>query len=204
MRRSLPVVLTAFAVVLVAGCTAGSREDAPAPTKSVAAAAGTVVLGKADGWRPALAADTDAGSHYAVVEIAYDAASARRAWAENAPTGPVRPGPPVEPGLYGRFEDVDLARQRVVVVSTGQSGTCPSWVSGVAVRPGGTVELTQGSLDPTATCTADHRPYRTVLAVDVERLPAPGDLTPPPTVLVDGSEVGSRVPVVAYPFDPAG
>ena len=203
MRRSLSVLLPAVAAVL-AGCTGGSHADAPAPTRSVAAAAGTVVLGKAEGWRPALAADTDATSHYAVVEIAYDAESARRAWAENAPAGPVRPGPPVEPGLYGRFEDVDLARQRIVVVSTGQSGTCPSWVSGVAVRPGGTVEMTQGSLDPTATCTADHRAYRTVLAVDVERLPAAGDLTPPPTVLVDGSEVGSGVPVVAYPFDPAG
>lgn len=204
MRRSLPVVLPAVGALLVAGCTGGSHADVPAPTKSVAAAAGTVVLGKADGWRPALATDADATSYYAVVEIAYDAATARRAWAENAPTGPVLTGPPARPGLYGRFEDVDLARQRIVVVSTGESGTCPAWVSGVAVRPGGIVEVTQGSIDPAATCTADHRPYRTVLAVDVDRLPAPGDLTPPPTVLFDGSEVGSGAPVVAYPFAAAG
>ncbi|WP_143448565.1 hypothetical protein [Kineosporia sp. A_224] len=205
MRRSLPVVLLAVAVALVAGCTGGSHADVPAPTKSVAAAAGAVVLSKADGWRPALAGAAEAPSYYAVVEIAYDEASARTAWAQNAPTGPLLSGSPVEEGLYGRFEDVDLARQRIVVVSTGQSGSCPGWVTGVAVRPGGTVELTLGTDGPAGqTCSADFNAYRTVLAVDRDRLPTATDLTPPPTVLVDGSEVGGDVRVVAYPFDPAG
>jgi hypothetical protein len=206
MRRSRPVLLPAVAAVLLAaGCTGGSGTDVPAPTKSVAAAAGTAVLSKADSWRPGLGKAAEAPlSFYVIVEIAYDEPNARRAWAENAPAGPPRAGAPVAEGLYGRFEDVDLTRQRIVVVSTGQSGSCPSWVTGVAVRPGGDVEVTQGSPVPAATaCSADFNPYRTVLAVDVDRLPAAAELTPPRVVLLDGSPAGDGAQVVAYPFDPA-
>ena len=190
-------VLLALAACSDAGSAARDRE---------APVAGSVVLAKADRWRTALGDDDEATSAYMVVEIAYDAAAARRAWAENVPSDlPTVTGPPYTAGRFAAFEDVDLARQRIVVVSGGQSGSCPGWVRGVTTRPDGTVDVLEGTHVPAGWdgCPADYNPYRTVLAVDADLLPARSALGyGRPAALVDGATIDSGVRVVAYPFEP--
>jgi hypothetical protein len=98
------------------------------------------VLAKADGWRARL------GPFHGVVEVAYDEAAAVQAWAENVPADFVRrTGDPTLPGLYGDLADIDFAREALVIYSSGQSGTCPGWLTGIEVTEQGTVQLTTTS-----------------------------------------------------------
>lgn len=129
-----------------------------------------VVLAKADGWRDGL--QEAAGHSYALVEIATDEASAQRAWDENVPASlPDAGGDPALPGRYATLASVDLDRQAVVVFSSGQSGSCPAWVTSVDAVDGRLeVELTS-TADQGEPCTDDFQPYRLVLAIDRGRLP---------------------------------
>jgi nucleotide-binding universal stress UspA family protein len=142
-------------------------------------------LAKASGWRD----DGLLGDSSALVEIAYDRETAERAWDENVPEGlPEREGDPVEDGLYGTLDDVDFERQAVVVWSAGQSGSCPGWLADIETS-GDEVRAEHGSAGAGA-CTDDYNPYRMVLAVDLDRLPPPGDLPlPPPTETPTGAAV---------------
>jgi hypothetical protein len=191
-------VLAVVAVLALAACSGTTPEPAPPYVP------GTTVLSKTSGWRAAL--DPETASHYMVVEIAYDEATARRAWAENVPAGAVaRNDLPVTDGLYGSFDAVDLTKQRIVVVEAGQSGSCPGWIRGISTRADGTVEVSQGTKVPPGAdgCTADYNAYRTVLAVDAGRLPAVTDLSATgPRALVDGATIDSGVLVVPYPYVP--
>lgn len=191
-------VLAVVAVLVLAACSGTSSGP------SSAFVPGTTVLSKTSGWRAGL--DPETASHYMVVEIAYDEATARRAWAENVPAGAVvRNDLPVTDGLYGRFDAVDLTKQRIVVVEAGQSGSCPGWIRGLSTRADGTVDVFEGSRVPPGAdgCTADYNAYRTVLAVDIGRLPAATDLSATgPRALVDGAAIDSGVLVVPYPYVP--
>ncbi|MDP8932301.1 MAG: hypothetical protein M3O70_28025, partial [Actinomycetota bacterium] len=77
-----------------------------------AVAEGLVVLAKAERWRSDL---WRLGSTtFAVLEIADDRPTAERAWRENVPPGlPRAQGVPAAPGVYGEFDDVDLATMAV-------------------------------------------------------------------------------------------
>ena len=200
-------ILAVVAVLALAACSGGGTPPrVPPPADTVP---GSTLLAKTDGWRADLS--TDDGTRtvpYVLVEIAYDAASARRAWTENAPAdAQVRTGEPYRQGRHGRLEDVDLTRQRVVVVSAGESGSCPGWIRGAALGADGRLDVFSAAhvTSPDGACTADYRPYRTVLAVDASRLPAEQDLADGGAAgLLDGSsEVGDGVLVVRYPYAPA-
>jgi hypothetical protein len=148
-----------------------------------------VPLAKVDGWRDGLNA-----SNFAVLEIAFDAATATQAWRENVPMDlGDRSGDPVEAGEYGDLEDVDFEEQVVAVWSSGQSGSCPSWLAQVIVQQSGLLELKRGGSDPDEDCTADYRPYRMVVAIDRSHVPPEEEL---PTRDVTGVPDGL---VTAYP-----
>lgn len=54
-------------------------------------------------------------------EVAFDKATALRAWKENVPVDLTnRSGAPVEAGVYGDINSVDFSRQAVVVWSSGK------------------------------------------------------------------------------------
>lgn len=172
-------VVWAVAVLILAGC---AEEGEPAGSPDGNRTVGVVPLAKVQGWRDALG---PVAAPFAVLEIAYDRETAERAWRENVPED-LAPGEgvPDEPALYGELDDVDFDRQVVLVWSSGQSGSCPGWLAGVAIGDDGTVEIRRrdtsmradpGEDRPTA-CTEDYNAYRMVVAVDRDRLPVEADL----------------------------
>jgi hypothetical protein len=141
------------------------------------------------GWR----ADLDHPGH-ALLEIAHDRAAGERAFAENVPEGlePSGRDEVWEDGLHADLATVDWGREVVVVWSAGRSGSCPEWISDVVVEDG-SVRVAAASPSQGA-CTADYDPYRAVLAVERDRLPAAEDL---PLPVNEGFPEGSEA--VAYP-----
>ncbi len=170
-RWLVGAMLAATTLLLVVGCggTGAVGPDEPAaPT-----AAEITVLAKAEGWRDGL--QESAGHPYLWIEVAADPDRAQQAWEENVPAGLADgEGPPAEPGLYVPLEDVDLDTHALIVVSSGESGTCPAWVDDLRVLDG-RVEVDLDTVDEQA-CTDDFNPYRLVLAMDRDLLPAIDDL----------------------------
>lgn len=142
-------------------------EPPPAPIGE-----GLAPLAKASGWREDLGS---VGTPFAVLEVAFDRATAERAWRDNVPDDldTRRDDLPAEPGRYGDLDAVDFDRQALVVWSSGESGSCAEWVADIDTVDG-TVRVQRGAT--AQTCTSDYNPYRMVLAVDRDRLPQPGDL----------------------------
>jgi predicted small secreted protein len=187
MRR-IPIMLCALSLVL-AGCD---------PTEG-GAVEGVTVLAKAEGWRSDL--QQSAGFSYVLVEVAADADTAARAWAENVPSAlPDRAGDPAEPGIYRSLETVDFSSQVVVVYSSGESGTCPAWVTDLTVVEGKLVVTLESTAEPGGACTDDFRSYRLVLAVDRDRLPALSELPIDRIDVPSENLVGVDGRVVLYPF----
>ncbi|WP_052668574.1 hypothetical protein [Nitriliruptor alkaliphilus] len=130
-------------------------------------------LAKAQGWRDGLTEEVE--TMFAVFEVAYDRETAEVAWRDNVADDlePRDDDLPAEPGLYGTLDEVDFDRQAVVVWSSGESGSCPEWLTNID-GAGGTIRVQR---EATAEmCTDDFNPYRLVLAVDRDRLPAPEEL----------------------------
>jgi hypothetical protein len=123
---------------------------------------------------------------YGVLEIAFDPESARQAWEDNTSTDlEDREGLPEEPGIYGDLGDVDFETHVMAVWSSGESSTCPGYVSGVEVHDEGSVEIALDDAgDSSQPCTADYDPYRMVFAVERDRVPSADEL---PTNDVAGS-----------------
>jgi hypothetical protein len=157
-------------------------------------ASGVTTLAKADRWAPPLDVRDQRFNRYdAILEIAYDEATARAAWDAAVPADlPERSGDPREPGRYGSFEDLDLEEEVMVVFSGGQSGTCPGWLRDVSVD-GGEVHLEQHREGDS--CTSDYRAFRVVLAVDRDKVPSAGEL-PTEDVVIAGRRAGL---VTTYP-----
>ena len=155
--------------------------------------AGPVVpLAKADGWRD----DLDIDAYHALIEIAYERDTAERAWTDNVPAElPQRAGLPARVGVYATLNEVDFARQAVVVWTAGQSGSCPQWLADLRTRADGTVRLDTAAAGG-GVCTDDYNPYRMLLAVDRDRLPDPAAL---PTT--SGEDIPDAL-VRAYPPQP--
>lgn len=156
---------------------------------------GVVVLAKVDGWRPMLSGADQLGP---LVEIAYDRASAEAAWRENVPEGLTAGGEvPEAAGIYGLLDAVDFDRQALVVWSSGESSSCPAWLADIRTGPAGDVTVEERDTtwlepDEMIFCTMDYRQYRMLLAVDLDRLPAPREVGTEVTTMGD-------VPVVRYP-----
>ncbi|MGY1856726.1 hypothetical protein [Modestobacter sp. SYSU DS0290] len=167
----------------------------PVAACSAPAADGVATLVKADGWSPSLDRG-DFGGYHTVLEIAHDEATAAAAWATVVPDDlPSAGGEPREPGRYGALEDVDFAEQVLVVLSGGQSGVCPGWLGDVSVADG-EVNLEERRHVPGNGCTEEYAPYRLVLAVDRDSVPA-ADALPTERVLVDGRDLPALV--TSYP-----
>ena len=200
--------LLAVVLVVCACCSAPSVSPEPDPGEQARVSpepdTGVQVLVKADGWRAWL------GSFHGVVEVAYDEPAAVQAWAENVPADLVRrTGDPTLPGLYGDLADIDLDREALVVYSSGQSSTCPEWLTGLEDTELGTVQLTTTSTSTTfATvqgervgfCTGDNREYRIVLSIDRDRLPPISGL-PTTRVLFNGEQLFGGGLVTTYPAE---
>ncbi len=167
MRRWVAVVVPVVPVVLGASaCSLLGIGTSPAPIDD-----GITVLAKVDGWSGPLSTDESLGVNL-VVEIAYDEDAARAAWADSVPADlPGRSGEPRESGRYGSLDDVDLAEQALVVYSAGQSGACPGWLTDFSVD-GDVLAVAETEHVPGNACTDDFDPYRLVLAVDRDKLPA--------------------------------
>lgn len=144
-----------------------------APTDDIAADDGAVgsveVLAKAEGWRPGL--EDAAGHPYMLLEVAAEPDLAQQAWDDNVPDSLAEAdGEPDQPGVYTHLDDVDLDEQVLVVLSSGESSTCPVWVDDITtVDDRVEVELARAA-DADQACTDDFQPYRLVLAVDRDRL----------------------------------
>ena len=183
------IALAAALVGATAGCSLVMPGSAPV-------ADGLTVLAKADGWSSTIARSERFSGHVAVLEVAYDEETARAAWEAAVPAGLAeRSGEPVDPGRYGSFADVDLDEQVLVVLSGGQSGSCPGWLGDLWVEDG-QVHLEERQHVPGNGCTDDYNDYRLVLAVDRDKVPAQDQL-PTEEVLVDGRELSGLV--TGYP-----
>ena len=93
--------------------------------------------------------------------------------------------------------EVDLDEQAVVLWSSGESGTCASWFAGVSTGPDGAVEVSQDGEG--GTCTSDFRPFQVVVAVDLDDLPAPEDLSSARATFAGTDEDFLTLVVSAFP-----
>jgi hypothetical protein len=183
-RAALGVVML---LVLLAACA-----DTWSPGSSA-----VQPLAKADGWRDGLVDHFDGNEPFGLVEIAYDRATAERAWADNVPEAlPERSARPEDPGRYGGLDDIDFASHALVVWSSGQSGSCPEWLADVRTRDDGGIEVRTRQRG--GACTDDYNRYRMVLAVSLSRLPGVEAL-PTSDVVVDGHTSGWQSLAVPYP-----
>lgn len=170
MRRLLTLALIG---ALLAGCGSdsaptGDGENPQPGTDPV------TVLARIDGW-------LEQSVEFVQVEIAPDEAAARAAWDEHVGDElPEGTGDPVVAGVYADIDAVDFEQQALVVFSSGGSGSCPPWVTDL-VTEGERLEVTLDRQAATA-CTDDFNPYRLLLAVDRDRLPAPEG---PPITRID-------------------
>lgn len=186
VTRSLLAVMLLTLALLLAACGGGVGGSGEGPVTALA---------RADGWRSGI----EASVGFLLLEVAHDEGTALRVWTDNVPSElPADEGdPPTASGAYRSLDDVDFARQVVVVVSSGGSSACPPWVRDIRIV-GDRVEVHLAREDAQA-CTDDFQPYRLVLAVDRDRLP---DLDALPVERVDVpsdnlTDVEGRM--VAYP-----
>jgi hypothetical protein len=176
--RSGTAGVAAATLAIVAVAAAIAFADRPYAIEGVSP------LAKFDGWREG---SRDHNAPFARLEIAYDRATAERAWQENVPARlSRRSGMPEQAGLYGSMDDVDFESQAVVVWSGGQSGSCPGWLFDIRTTEGGVDVKTRFSAEvgsridllvgDRSYCTADYAAYGMILAVARDRLPHPSDL----------------------------
>lgn len=142
------------------------QDPPPPPSDAV------TTLAKLTGWDPAPPYEP----RWGLLEVAWDAETAAALWEAHVGDRPidVADDPPATPGVYGDPDEVDLARQALAVWYGGESGSCPAYVQDVTTTDG-RVEVAERGVGA-GMCTDDFNPYRVVLAVDRDRLPAPDEL----------------------------
>lgn len=96
---------------------------------------------------------------------------------------PTATGDPTNAGLYGSLDDVDLTQQVVGLWSSGQSGSCPGWLTSMTTD-GDSVQLVQAEdFRGGQACDDAYNPYSQVVVLDRDQvptrdaLPVDGDLT---------------------------
>jgi hypothetical protein len=197
MKGRSQVVAALLGVWTVAGCSVPGLDgrDGRPP------ADGVTVLARVDGWRSELTSDPDGTRQgpLLLVEIAYDEATARDAWADTVPDGlPARSGPPEQDGTYGDLDDVDFADQVVVVYSSAQSGSCPGWLVDVSFALGMVIAAETAAIpEGSDGCNDSRVPYSLVLAVDRAKLPA-AEALPIDRVQIDDRDTDGLV--TGYPW----
>jgi hypothetical protein len=160
MRVSRTAAVLGAVLLLAVGCSFGGP-GGKAP--------GT--LAKIDGWREGMTVED---VPFAVLEIAFDVATAQALWDENVPDDlPRLEGDPASAGVYGDLADVDLTTHVVGLYSSGQSGSCPGWVRDVRTDGDGSVNVTTAvDMQGGDGCSDDYNPFRVVLALDRDDVPA--------------------------------
>jgi len=137
---------------------------------------------------------------FAVLEVAYDAQTAQQMWDQNVPADlQERSGDPRDPGRYGSLSDVDFAQQAVALWSSGESGSCPGWISDIAVDSGYVVVTEVDDSGLGGACTSDYNPYRVLVAVDRADLPASESVATTKIRIAD-TNIGSQVLLADYPL----
>lgn len=190
--KGVGVVLAIF-VVACGGTDSSARSTSGDSELSV------VPLAKAEGHRDGVDLLALSPPLHGVLEIAFDPESARQAWDDNTSADLAdQEGLPEEPGVYGDLGDVDFETHVVAVWSSGDSSTCPGYVSGIEVDDEGSVDIAlEDAGDSSQPCTADYNPYRMVFALERERVPSADGL---PTHDVIGREhLETDVLVAEYP-----
>lgn len=163
--------MAVLAVVLGASLSGCSLwRPGPAPIDDA-----ITVLARLEGWEQRLSTDQTVPADL-IVELAYDQSTARVAWDESAPDRlPERSGEPRQEGRYGSLDDLDLDRQALVVYSSGQSGSCPGWPVDLSLD-GRVLVVEETEYVEGDGCNESFSPYRVLLAVDRDVLPAADDL----------------------------
>jgi len=98
---------------------------------------------------------------------------------------PKASGDPITSGIYGSLDDVDFDSQVVALFSSGESGTCPSFLSGLS-SDGAAIAATTTTVSESDICTSDYRPFAQVVAVDKNDVPA-ADKLPGAKLSIDGT-----------------
>ena len=186
-QAAAALAATAMTLVATSGCGALPG----------AGSGGLQTLAKIDGSREGMATPPNT---FAVLEVAYDAQTAQRMWDENVAADlPEQSGDPTDPGRYGSLGDVDFDHQAVALWSSGESGSCPGWVSDVTLDNGYVVVDEDDDSGPGGACSADYNPYRVVVAVDRADLPEPEALGTTGIRIADTS-IGSQILLATYPL----
>jgi hypothetical protein len=178
MRRQAAPALAKLAnhqagEILVKFASAEDAASAPGGPQSGPPETAVVPLAKATGWREGLGG-VGGEDFFILLEIAFDPETAQLAWAENVPDDlPERSGEPAEEGRYGDLAEVDFDTHAVVVWSSGESGSCPQWLSAINTTGEGRVEATTTEQTEGLACTDDFNAYRMVVAAPRDRLPEP-------------------------------
>lgn len=158
---------------------------------------GLSTLAKIDGSREGMATPPNT---FAVLEVAYDAQTAQQMWNQNVPGDlPEQSGDPRDPGRYGNLADVDFGKQAVALWSSGESGSCPGWVSGVSIDGGYVVVTEDTDSGFSGACSSDYNPYRVLVAVDRADLPEP-DAVATTKIRIADTDIGSPILLTAYPL----
>ena len=167
------------ALLLLAGCASstgpsnGGTPTTTGPTTDSPDDASVVTLAKADGWRQGLDPTSIPGeAGFAVLELAYDDAAATALWNAAVPDDlPTATGDPTDGGLYGSRDDVDLTQQVLGLWSSGQSGSCPGWLTSMTTD-GDRVQLVQAEdLLGGNGCDDSYNPYSQVVILDRDQVP---------------------------------
>lgn len=192
--RCGPTATAILGVLLLAACTTTTSVTSEASSATRSADHRVTTLAKLEGWR-----DGRVGrSPHATLEIAYDDASAQALWAGVVDDDlPRAAGHPVRPGVYGDLAAVDFDTQVVAVVSAGESGSCPRWVSEISTAAGVVAISTADATGRDQPCTADFRRYRVIITIDRDDVPPAASLDDT-QIRYDGS-LDVDASVVAYP-----
>lgn len=189
-RASLLVI----ALMALSACgepPAGRTQEVETEQVATEQVAGPVIpLMKAEGFRSDLV-----GQFWSLLEVAYDRATAERAWQASVRPGlEARSGEPLEPGLYGDLDSVDFRTHAVAVWSAGESGWCPGWLGDIRTT-GRRVKVTVAEHMPGDGCTDDYNAYTMVVAIERARLPEKADLP----ITADVGPVDDGVVVDSFP-----
>lgn len=110
---------------------------------------------------------------FAELAVAFDADAGAQLWDAAVPADLPHASDVTDAGRHGNPDSVDWDQQALALWRSGQSGSCPETLVDVAVADNGTVEVAiDRDTGPGLGCQEDYNPYRMVLAIDRDHLPA--------------------------------
>lgn len=176
-RGSRLVVTVLLSLGLTAAC-ASESERLVVPTATVPS--GTAqTLARIEGW----VEGWEVGMAFASLQVAYGPEATDALWDAAVPDGlPERDGLPLEDGLYGGLDDVDLRTHVIALYSAGQSGGCSERLTDVTTTAGernapASVHVRVEQDPGERTCDLVYVPYRVVLVLGVDEVPSERSLS---------------------------